>query len=70
MHWKKFTLIVGGIVLIAVLVFFIGCQIQPTGPEISVPTDPNRLRDYESGSCTAGSFTVDFSGADFVTGLG
>ena len=34
MHWKNFTLIVGGVVLVAILIFSIGCQNQPTGPDM------------------------------------
>jgi len=55
MHWKHLTLIVGGVVLIAILVFSIGCQNQPTAPQEAakdteqVTANP-KIRGYQSGT--------------------
>jgi endo-1,4-beta-xylanase len=40
MSWKYLTLIAGGIVLIIILIFSMGCQNQPTGPDIGVGNIP------------------------------
>jgi hypothetical protein len=51
MHWKNFTLIVGGIVLVAVLIFSMGCQNQPTGPETGIfPPSSYKGRGSETGT--------------------
>jgi endo-1,4-beta-xylanase len=50
MHWKHFTLIVGGVVLVAVLVFSMGCQNQPTGPETGIGNLPASVKVRGTGT--------------------
>jgi len=71
MNFKRFMVVFGMMCLAAVLVFSWGCQNQPTGPitkmEAGTPTASSKIRD--TGSCTAGSFSISFNGS-FVSGLG
>ena len=71
MNFKRFMVCFGIIILAAVIVFSWGCQNQPTAPDEVEDTQlPAKLRGYDSGSCSSGSFSVSYSGANFVTGLG
>jgi endo-1,4-beta-xylanase len=86
MNFKRFGVICGIIVLAAALVFVWGCQNNPTAPDTQESArlrgyDSGSCGSYwythwvGSGSasfnCTGdNSFSVSFSGADFVTGLG
>jgi len=74
MNFKRLMIVLGAIVLVSAMALSWGCQNQPTGPETKMeaenPPESNKMRGYSSGSCTAGSFRVTYSGANFVTGLG
>jgi endo-1,4-beta-xylanase len=69
MNFKRFMVIFWGGCLVAVLVFLWGCQNQPTGPQLGVGNLPVSGKTRGTGSCTAGSYRVSFSGS-FVAGLG
>jgi endo-1,4-beta-xylanase len=86
MNLKRFGVICGIIVLAAVLVFVWGCQNSPTAPDTQGPAklrgyDSGSCGSYwythwvGSGSANfncngSNGFSVSFSGANFVTGLG
>jgi len=70
MNFKRFMVVFGMMCLAAVLVFSWGCQNQPTGPEMGAATTLTSSKTRDTGNCSAGSFSVSFSGASFVTGLG
>ncbi|MEO0293703.1 MAG: glycoside hydrolase family 11 protein [candidate division WOR-3 bacterium] len=69
MNLRRLLIIIGTIVL-AAIVFIWGCQNHPTAPSKMDVGSGKTRDDYSSGSCTAGSFKVTFSSANFVTGLG
>jgi len=69
MHWKHFTLIVGGVVLVAMLIFSMGCQNQPTGPQVGAGSLPGAMKFRGTGThdgffysdWTDGGGTVNFT---------
>ncbi len=72
MNLKRLMIVLGAVILVGVIALSWGCQNQPTGPEgtNAIAPESGKTRSYSSGSCTSGSFSVSFSGANFVTGLG
>jgi hypothetical protein len=74
MNFKRLMIVIGAVVLVAVIALSWGCQNQPTGPKditkMEASTPPASSKTRETGSCSAGSFRVSFSGAKFVTGIG
>src|SRR4030042_895964 len=64
MNFKRF-IILAALIGAATMLVFMGCG-MPSAPAAELDDGSSR----DTGSCSAGSFTVSFSGASFVTGLG